>query len=236
MRQALQLLRAEAADIEARGLRMSPEAAVRLHAACRAVCEPADVNVRLDLLGIPEPVGASGVHLWSLSIAAGCWLEEYAAGWWAKAPTRYFYALAFAMANARTSVFRELTDEATAWLRIRAFALGLAVYAAELEAAVDRVLGVPAGRIRTRDTEDEASGKMSGQWLELVGELEATSGIRAEEWLFGRAAQTVFAVWSRQMRIRAAMAGAKLDERSALDDAIENLARVKRDIIRKAGK
>lgn len=231
MRQALQLLEAEAADISALGLALLPSETVRLHDACRAVCEPDDCNVRLDLLGVPEQVGGTSVRLWSLSIAAGCWLEEFAAVWWPGNSLHYFYALAFAMANSRSDVFRTLTDPEAARKEIVRFALGLAAHASELEAAVDRVLGNPSGAVQSSSA-DRAS--MSAKWLGLVGELEANSGIAADEWLFRKSARVVFAVWSRQMQIRIALAGGKPDPRDSLALAIENLARTKKDLIRRA--
>lgn len=229
MRQALQLLEAEAADFADLGFRLSGTETVRLYEACRAVCEPEDCNVRLDLLGIPEAVGGTSVRLWSLSIAAGCWLEEYAAVWWPGSSLHYFYALAFAMANSRSDVFRTLTDPEMARKEIVRFALGLSAHASELEAAVDRVLGNPSGAVRKGGSTEPS--KMSSRWLSLIGELEVASGIPADDWLFRKSASVVFAIWSRQMQIRIALAGGKPEARDALAEAIESLARIKKELI-----
>jgi len=223
-----QRLRIELDDLRERyGVEPSIEEVLWLSKACDR-CDNPYTHERIDLMDIPCPVG--GVHVWPLTIGAACWLDAYASAWWGKSDELYFWALAYALVNARDSnAFRHMTDEQTAGEAVKECALRFAVNREELEAAIDFVLGKPFETVPDEKQLAEAKAKMD--WARLVQEIETSTGITADIWLWGKSAAYTAQAYCRHREISIALAGGKMRRtRDAMDDAVNNLARVKKAI------
>ncbi len=228
--QPSQLLEATLADLRERGITPDTADILRLHAACENVLHP-DPRQRLDLIGVPCPVASTAVYLWPLSVGAAIWLETYAEVWWKASDTWMFWAIAFALAHSRENVFTTLTDKEEAYERVHAWALGVTCSRAELEAAVDWVLG--------RSDAPPPSKKQQGveirdAWVKIIGAIEVQSGIPAETWLWKKSARAVFSAYRHCLEIRAGIfGGVSKAPDDDLNAALGALARTKKAIVQK---
>lgn len=120
---------------------------------------------------------------------------------------------------------------------IRQFVLRVPATQKELALAVDKVLG------RTADEEDPKSGVTPPKdntldWAALVARLEGQSGIRADEWLWGRSAGYCVRAYNDLAAFAdrygaAAGNGERRRMRDLLDEAMDALARCKARIGRR---
>lgn len=207
--------------------------------ACVRRVESPFAEVNADAMGFPVKV-CEGVYLWRLTAGASAWLDDCAGVWWGgeKDAQRYFWALCYALANARDrEAFVGLDTPRKAREAIRKFALRVPATQGELARAVDKALG------RVPDADDPKTGATPPKecvldWSRLVARLEGQSGVRADEWLWGRSAgYTVrayndLAAFAR--RYGAAVGGGEEQRMTdLLDEAMNALARCKARIGRR---
>ncbi len=203
----------------------------------RAESPFADVNA--DAMGFPVKV-CEGVYLWRLTAGASAWLDDYAGVWWGgeRDGKRYFWALCYALAHARSKeAFIGLDTPQKAHDAIRKFALRVPATQKELALAVDKALG------RTDDADDPKRGATPQKenaldWAALVARLEGQSGIRADEWLWGRSAGYAVRAYNDlatfARRYGAATGGGEERRmKDLLDEAMNALARCKARIGRR---
>ncbi len=216
---------------------LTPDETFELVECVRRIENPfAEVNA--DAVGFPVKV-CEGLYLWRLSAGASAWLDEFAARWWgdARHDRQYFWAVCYALANARRrEAFAALDTPEAAHRAIRAFVLKCPATEREMADAVDRALG------RAPDPDDPKSGRAPSaeggvDWSRLVARLEGQSGIRAEEWLWGRSASYTIRAYNDLAAFarRYGMATGGNSERMTdlLDEAFNHLARVKARIGRR---
>lgn len=195
-------------------------------------------DVNADAVGFPVRV-CEGVHFWRLTAGASAWLDEFAGAWWGgeRDEKRYFWALCYALAHARDrEAFAGLDTPSRAYEAIRRFVLKCPATEKELSLAVDRVLG------RAVDADDPRRGggdvrDGAVDWSRLVMRLETQSGVRADEWLWGRSAGYLVRAYN-DLRAFAIRYGAAQGEGAGrmtdlLDDALNALARCKARISRR---
>ena len=202
--------------------------------AVRRVENPfADVNA--DAMGVPAKV-CEGVYLWRLTAGASAWLDEYAAKWWgdARHDRQYFWALVYAMRNARDrEAFAGLTDELSARRAIRACVMSIPATDGEIAEAMDRALGRKDDGQR-RDLRAEAV-----DWAHVLARLESQSGIPRDEWLWGRSAAYTARAYNDLVHTARACAAALGGQgraermRDEADKALDALAAVKQRIYRR---
>ena len=223
-------LQAELDDLRARyGIEPTAEEILWLARACDRCDNPSDTE-RLDLIGCPREIGKTGVYLWQLTVGASCWLDEFAARWWGEKSKRYYWALVYALAHARTSgAFTSLVDEGVAAKKIHEFGNSLTASSREIEYSVDVALGRPSEHVPSSKKKEEQGKK--ADWLEIVRGIEVGTGIKADEWLWGRSAAYTIRAYGEMRQIITARAGGKPShERTSLDAALNNLARIKKAI------
>jgi len=191
---------------------------------CRRIDNPySDVNAEI----IGTPVTVRGVKFYPLTIGASVWLDEFAGKWW-KDDRRYFYAMAYAMANANDpGAFEAVQTEGEAIKRITAMAIRLAFAKGALKKAMDRCLGIIPD-VPTESVKEQAAT----DWSAIVARLEGQSGIRREEWVWGRTARYSIKAYCdlRRFASETGMGGQVKRAKDELDDAINALARLKKSI------
>ena len=206
---------------------------------CVRRAESPFAEVNADAIGFPVKV-CEGVYLWRLTAGASAWLDAYAGVWWGgeRDGKRYFWALCYALANARSKeAFVGLDTPQKAQEAIRQFVLRVPATQKELALAVDKVLG------RAADEDDPKSGVTPPKdnaldWASLVARLEGQSGIRADEWLWGRSAGYCVRAYNDLGAFAdrygaAAGNGEQRRMRDLLDEAMDALARCKARIGRR---
>ena len=211
------------------GVEPTLEEAVWIVALCEKVLNPG-IGARAELIGVPARCGASDEWLWPMTVGAGIWFRELACAWWDGDPDRQFWALAFAMAHGRDKAVLAAcrTREASAGM-IREWSLSLACTREEMEAAVDAVLP-PAGR---PERKQGAATEGAMDWARLVAELEVSSGIPADRWIWGVSRAHTMQAWHAARQVIAAQGGKSAEGgRSAADEALMDLAAAKDAIIK----
>ena len=164
---------------------LTPDEWYELVECVRRVENPfADVNA--DAIGTPVRV-CEGLYLWRLSAGASAWLDDFAAVWWGdgRNETRYFWALCYALSNARNrEAFVVLDTPDKAYKAIRKWVLRCPATRRELEDAIDRTLGraEPTGGA-SRPAQDRQI-----DWAQVAARLEGKSGISGLDWLWNRSA------------------------------------------------
>lgn len=227
-------LQNELRRLVARGVSASDLTADELDAlvtACRRAENPYD-GVNADAMGKPVMV-CDGVFLWRLTAGASAWLDEFADKWWGRGGRRggrYFWALVYALVNARNrEAFAGLDTEEKAEKAILRCVLRIPATMDEIEYAVDAALGRRPDTRRRGNAIDE-----SVDWSRIAARLEANSGIRAEEWLWGRSTTYAIRAYNDLLRLAAATSGdaAAFERRQdELDDALNALAELRKGII-----
>lgn len=197
--------------------------------ACRRVENPfKDANA--DAMGIPVCV-CEGVFMWRLTAGASAWLDEYALKWWGRdGDKRYFWALVYALVNARSrEAFAGLTDEKKAREAVVSCVLRIPAKMEEIEYAVDVALG------RRRDTRRRGNAiDESVNWAHVAARLEAQSGIKSDEWLWGRSVGYTIRAYNDLLRFAAATSKTASEfarKQDELDDALNSLAALRREIV-----
>lgn len=197
---------------------------------CERVLCPC-IGERSDLCGIPVRVGISSVYLWPLTIGAAVWYQDYAAKWWEDSRERMTMALGFALACGRDkNQMRDasLGSESAAKL-IRNWAATLTCTREELEAALDDVL--PATKPKPQADRDKNPSSID--WEQIVGEIEAISGIPCDHWLWDISKEATLRAWHRARSVMIAQYGGSAGT-SVLDPlnvALQELAEAKSSII-----
>ena len=148
-------------------------------------CDKPFSGVNAELVGIPIKV-CDGVYFWKLTIGASVWLDQFAKPWWLDKGQRkaYFWAIVYALIHGRDKgAFTEMTDEQTAYERIKADALKLVIQEDEITEAVEYALGLSNEEPKDNQRDRE---KAQQNWAEVISRLEAQSGIKADDWVWGR--------------------------------------------------
>ena len=226
----------EVADLQSRGITFADFLPEEVERFVRAVdkCDNPFSEANAELVGIPI-TACEGVYFWKLTIGASVWLDQYAKKWWLDCGRNkaYFWAIVYALIHARDSrAFAELTDEETAYERIKADALALAVNEEELTEAVDYALNLT--NTEPKATKKDRQVRKQTDWTEVVTRLESQSGIKSAEWVWGRSLDYTQRAYIDLSRFAKAMGGIKGQTnrmQDELDRALNNLARVKADII-----
>lgn len=179
---------------------------------------------------------ADDVYLWPLTIGAMMWLDR-ARKWYASDADgrRFADALAFASLNSRRpGVFVALDSREKAERAVRDALERCPVTSAEMDAALERVLDNPrAGR------DNEPQQRTAFSWAALCAKLEARTGIPARDWIWEKSGGYVLKCYAalEEFAFAAALqAGSKAvytRMKDELDDAMENLQRVKVAIMRR---
>jgi hypothetical protein len=214
-------LETELTDFAEGGINLTPAEILFLSDACNRMDSPfADVDARL----LETPVHVGGSYLWPLTVGASVWLDTYAIKWWKDSEELYFWALVYALLNARKPE-EFVQNEESAFAGVKKIGIKFACHRKELEAAVDKALGVD------KNPTEKKSEKATVAWSTVVSELEAHSGIMRHEWLWGRSVLATADSYAALFAIASALAGNdKSRMHDALDDAINNLAQTKKAI------
>lgn len=209
------------------GVEPTVEEAIWIVRLCERVMCPCE-GERSDLCGIPVRAGISDVYLWPLTIGAAVWYQDYAAKWWADNQERMTMALGFALANGRdkslmraASLGRESSEKV-----IKDWAVSLTCTREELEAAFDEILppSKPSGEPNPPKID----------WEQIVGEIEAISGIACDHWLWDMSKEATLRAWHRARSVQIARGGGTPGT-SVLDPlnvALQELAEAKASIIK----
>lgn len=181
----------------------------------------------LEYIGMPERVGHSDVFLWRLTIGAAIWLEECAFRWWSDS-NQLIRANAFALAHARRGdVFRDLYIRETAERVIKQWFRGLGCTHEELDEAISRLY--PPQETLGGDRDGKAIDNHAWSWGAIIDDLEATTGIQADHWLWDQAVGVTLRRLALAKQVAAAGVGGDVDKDT--DKALFNLAQAKKSII-----
>lgn len=195
--------------------------------ACDRCANPySDVNA--DLAGRPIRV-TDKVAFWKPTIGACVWLDEYARMWWDERPTAYKWALVYALIHGRDpEAFVDLTDEKTAYERIRKTAMTLCVSKAEIDHGLDVALDIHRKEFDGRSPNVGSSA----DWSHLVRRLETQTGIPASEWLWNRSADYAVRAYHDLRYFAKTVGGSKCQRmKDELDYALKKLAKVRKGIV-----
>ena len=158
------------------------------------------------------------------------WLEETADRWWAEDPRRYRNALVYAALNAREpGAFVEIEKREVERIVRRALRT-VAATSAEVDAALERVLGISSVSSAPSPTNDDISGTATS-WAHLLAKVEASTGIVRDHWLWGVSYAETLRAYHEARQVATASgerAPAMLDE---LDEAVNALQRLKVNIM-----
>ena len=173
---------AEVADLQSRGITFADFLPEEVEDYLNAIrdCDKPFSGVNAELVGIPIKV-CDGVYFWKLTIGASVWLDQFAKPWWLDKGQRkaYFWAIVYALIHGRDKgAFTEMTDEQTAYERIKADALKLVIQEDEITEAVDYALGLSNEEPKDNQRDRE---KAQQNWAEVISRLEAQSGIKAAQ-------------------------------------------------------
>lgn len=203
----------------------------RLVLACRKVERPFS-NVNMALVERPVRV-CEGAYLWPITAGAQIWLEEFAAEWWKPDSMMYKWARVYALAHAREpEAFASLQDKSSARKAVVKTLLRFTCHGAELQDAIDRCYGIgeqvaPERPGKKRRSEVRAQTDFSS----LVARLEVESGIPSGSWLWRRSLVQTMRAYVELHEFAAAFAGGERARmKDELDEAMNDLARLKRDI------
>ena len=193
---------------------------------CRRVENPyGEAGVVLSDLPVAR---IKGVNIYPLTIGASVWLDEYAEAWWGKDNTCYFWALVFAMVHAHDrDVFAELTERGAARRAILLTCLRFIFDRRTLEQAVDKALGAPCIEDR-----EKMGAETRSDWVAFLARLETQTGIRKDEWLWGKSAAYTIRAYRdlHAFAAKYAATGDKVRVFDAMDRALNALARLKKRI------
>ena len=188
----------------------------------------ADVNA--DAVGLPVKV-CEGVYFWRLTVGASIWLDTYAEKWWPTTSERYRLALVYALIHARDrEAFLSLDTEAKAAKAIRETMARVMATPEEVAFAMDIILGLKAD---TRDKKSEIA-VAAKDWAAMIRRLETQSGIKADEWLWGKSADYAVKAYLDLNYFADVYSGGKPERmRDELDKAQEALNRIAVRVMRR---
>lgn len=192
---------------------------------CRRIDNPySDMNADL----ISPGVDVRGTRFYPITIGAAIWLENYVAQWWPNDDRRYFWALAYACANANDpDAFMEVVTREEAERRIKRLGLRFVFSRKALQNALNKCLGSTDDTTEDRKASDEAIM----DWSRLVVRLEAHSGIQRDDWIWKRTARYSVMAYDDIRRYAKEISNEKAERaKDDLDRALEALARLKRSI------
>lgn len=193
--------------------------------ACKRVDSPySALNAEL----MDRPVHVCGdVCMWPLTAGAAVWLTEYASTWWRDGSTMYRWAQAYALVHGRDKdAFSALTTKRAARAAVLKTALLFCCHAGELNAAMDRAYGIDEYHVSPK-RKNRIAAEAETDFAALVARLEVASGIRADEWLWGRSLVSMMKSYVELTCLAAAaLPGEKKDLHLELDEAVANLARI----------
>lgn len=202
-----------------------PDELADLVHACDKVANPfADVNA--DAAGFPVRV-CKGVYLWRLTIGAAIWMSDFAERWWGNDYAKYRAAAVYASLNSRDPDAFRLEDEREARKAIRRALRRIPATDAEIQLALDRVLGLSPDA----PAAEEAT---AANWAAMIARVEAQTGIPRDHWLWGVSYSQTLAVYNQCERIVAASGGKTAPRmQDELDRATNALQRLKVRIMRR---
>lgn len=213
------------------GVEPTLEESIWIVSLCERVLCPCE-GERSDLCGIPIRAGVSDVFLWPFTIGASVWYQDYAAKWWGAEVDRMNTALCYALANARDkdAIRSVALSKESAEKTIKAWALSLNCTPQELCQAFDEAIPpvTPSDDRKGKDTPKKID------WESIVGEIEATTGIPADHWLWDVSKDATLRAWHRARSVLIARAGGS-SSGSVLDPlnvALQDLADAKTAIIK----
>jgi hypothetical protein len=217
-------MEAELADFAEAGIILTPAEILFLYEACSRVDNPFSA---LDARLVEVPVKVGNEYLWTLSVGASVWLDTFAKKWWGGSDELYFWALVYALLNARDAAAFK-TDEHDAYNLVKCVGMKFACSRQELESAVDLLLG--AGKdVQGQKEKRRESAAVS--WNAVISELEVYSGIMRHEWLWGRSVLVTADSYAALYTIASSLSGnGGQNMHDELDRAISNLARTKKAI------
>ena len=194
---------------------------------CRRADNPfGDLNGSL----VDAPVAVvRGQGFYPLTVGASIWLDEFVLKWWGNDDTCYFWAVVYALIHAREKdAFTGLVEESAARWAILKTCMRFTFAKADLEKAVDLALG----RAKSQPKQGVPDTDAKTDWFALVARLEAASGIKRDDWLWGRSATYTVKAYHELHAYASASAGAGRGVRAfdELDKAINALARLKKSI------
>ena len=205
---------------------LTAEELVALVECCKRVDDPyGEVGAILSDLPVAR---IGGVDIYPLTVGASVWLDECAAEWWGEDDTCYFWALVFAMIHAHEKdVFAGLTERSKARRAIFKTCLRFTFSRKALEKAVDKALGaVERGEDKNIGTEKR------NDWVAFLARLETQTGIKKDEWLWGRSAAYTIRAYQdlHSFASKYAPNADRVRVFDAMDKALNALARTKKRI------
>ena len=206
---------------------LMPDEIVALVRACERVADPFR-EVNADAAGMPVRV-AGGVWFWPLTIGAVVWLEETADRWWPDDPRRYRNALVYAALNARSPDAFTATERRDVERIVRRALLKVAATSAEVDAALERVLGISSEPSRRGDEESVSATATS--WAALLARVEAATGIPRDHWLWGVSYSETLRAYHESRQVAAASGERAPEMLDELDAATNDLQRLKVNIM-----
>lgn len=193
------LLHAKLAALRERGVSPTADDILDLHTACVRVVSPHASTPAIDLFDTPTLCGSlnAPIKLWTHSLASAAWLSDYAEGWFSNEIRLWITAIAFAHAHAREAIFSSLTNRADALRAMLDWSLSITATPAELIEGINAVTSTSAERPAA---EAKESASAVARFRTIISDLETTSGIPSDVWLYHRSASAVCSAWSRAIR------------------------------------
>lgn len=182
---------------------------------------------RLDARLCGRPVEVSdGLYLWPITAGAQVWLTDHAERWWKRGTSMHFWATVYALHNARNAeAFVRLDTPGVARFAVTRTMLKFCCHQAELADAVARCYGVDPHDAPKRKRPPKRPKEQAVGFARYCAQLEAGTGIKAEDWLWGRSLDETIDAWGEMRRLARAAYGKRHAEADAeLDAALENLA------------
>lgn len=202
-----------------------PEELADLVHACDRVANPfADINA--DAAGFPVRV-CKGVYLWRLTAGAAIWMSDFAERWWGGDYAKYRAAAVYVAMNARNPDAFLVEDEREAGKAIRRALRRIPATDAEIQLALDRVLGLASDA-------PAAEESTAANWAAMIARVEAQTGLPRSHWLWGVSYSQMLAVYNQCERIVSASGGKTAPRlQDELDRATNELQRLKVRIMRR---
>lgn len=172
---------------------------------------------------------ANGLRFYKMTIGATCWLDEFAGKWWKTASKQYFWAMVYALVNARNpEAFTSLTNEAEAHEAIAKFGLSLTLSEEELLDGIERA--IPTRHEKRGNAPTNATKPVD--WANIIQTMEAATGLSSDVWVWKHSADWAVACYNRHHASIRAMSGAKVPRlKDELDYATNELAHIRAEII-----
>ena len=174
-------------ELANKGVTPTPEEIIWIHELTERVITPDRQDVPL-FFDVPIKVGR--VWLYSLSIQAEIWLEQFAYKWWRGNVSMDLLSMAFAMAHSRTGdVLPKLASKTRAEITIRLWAMkNLLCSRKQLTFAVRKLVG-DYDHIEIKGGAEQVEPIDAGEWGDLIAlACGKYPGLFPETFLFGMSA------------------------------------------------